>query len=71
MSGTKTFVTGPTPGETMPSGDDPKGTSDAISSIDFWNFTGCVLRFALDGGSHDSEAGRSRAAQPFDETEAV
>jgi len=49
-------------GEKMPIGDDPKGALDAVSSVDFRNFAGCLLRIAADGGPHDDEKDRDRAA---------
>jgi hypothetical protein len=37
---------------------DPKGTFDAVSSMDLRNFAGGVLRIAADGGPHDDKKDR-------------
>ena len=58
-------------GETMLSGDDPKGPCDAVSPLDHRNFAGCLLCNVVDGGFHDGEADRDRTAKPFIKTEAV
>jgi hypothetical protein len=70
MSGAETSFTDLMSGETI-GGDDPKGPCDAISSADHRNFAGCLLCSVVDGGFHDGEEDRDRAAKPIIKTETV
>ena len=71
MSGAETCFTDLMSGETMLSGDNPKGPCDAVSPLDFRNFAGCLLCNVVDGGSYDGETDRDRTAKPLAKTKAV
>ena len=71
MSGAETSFTDLMFGETMLSGDDPKGPCDAVSPQDFRNFAGCLLCNVIDGGLYDGETDRDRTAKPLAKTKTV
>jgi hypothetical protein len=58
-------------GETILSGDDPKGPCDAVSPLDHQDFAGCLLCIVADGGFHDGEADRDKTAKPLIKTGTV
>jgi hypothetical protein len=71
MSGAETSFTDLMFGETMLSGDNPKGPCDAVSPLDSRNFSGGLLRDVVDGRFYDGETDRDRTAEPLDKTKAV